>query len=301
MSIIDILEERMQDLFEGNRTVVPLPFKKLAKSCIQQMKHNAIKLDGNTFPPTLYTILVNPQDDRLMATIYLQVTHELADYLAHEAENVKLPMQEMPLVRFIADQSVHVGKFDVIAEVVPGGILESLREEERSYASSRMPGAGLDMGRGRGGSSSDGDAGQHAQYGQQQMQAAQRQQARSQHAAAAAQQYAPQAESARAGRSTGGHSSPGACELRDLKTGQTWQISKNTVLGRDAASADLVLDDTNVSRRHARLDRDQDGWTITDLGSTNGTRVNQQRVNQALLSDGDTITVGIINLGFREI
>jgi hypothetical protein len=48
-------------------------------------------------------------------------------------------------------------------------------------------------------------------------------------------------------------------------------------IGRDA-SCDLVIADMSVSRRHAILDRIQDGWLLTDLESTNGTRVNGWRI-----------------------
>ncbi len=47
-------------------------------------------------------------------------------------------------------------------------------------------------------------------------------------------------------------------------------------IGRDGG-CDLVLADLSVSRRHARLERDGDGWLLTDLRSTNGTRLNARR------------------------
>jgi pSer/pThr/pTyr-binding forkhead associated (FHA) protein len=63
------------------------------------------------------------------------------------------------------------------------------------------------------------------------------------------------------------------------------------VIGR--SGADLEVDDRGVSRRHARLSRGPDGgWTLTDLGSTNGTFVNGVRVRVARLRDGDEIRVG---------
>jgi hypothetical protein len=71
-----------------------------------------------------------------------------------------------------------------------------------------------------------------------------------------------------------------------------------TVLGR-SADADVQVDDPGVSRRHAVL-RLTPTPTITDLGSTNGTSVNGQRVSQAELADGATITVGQTTLVFRQ-
>src|SRR5512146_3234241 len=62
------------------------------------------------------------------------------------------------------------------------------------------------------------------------------------------------------------------------------------VIGR--SGADLDVDDRGVSRRHARLSRGPDGWTLMDLGSTNGTFLNGVRVRAARLRDGDEIRVG---------
>src|SRR5215212_7712943 len=52
------------------------------------------------------------------------------------------------------------------------------------------------------------------------------------------------------------------------------------VLGR-SREADVVLDDPNVSRRHAEMRREADRWSIADLGSTNGVKVNGRRVERA--------------------
>ena len=63
-------------------------------------------------------------------------------------------------------------------------------------------------------------------------------------------------------------------------------------IGR-SKSVECVLPDPNVSRRHAELRRDGNGeWTIGDLGSTNGVKVNGRRVSSTRLSPGDQVTVG---------
>ena len=60
-----------------------------------------------------------------------------------------------------------------------------------------------------------------------------------------------------------------------------------------------MLADPNVSRRHVELRRDDNGWQVVDLGSTNGIKVNGQRVNQAALRPGDRITIGVTDLSFE--
>lgn len=63
------------------------------------------------------------------------------------------------------------------------------------------------------------------------------------------------------------------------------------LVGRDPA-CDLVLDLDDVSRRHARLDAAAEGHLLTDLGSTNGTYVAEQRVESRLLRAGEQIRIG---------
>ena len=63
-------------------------------------------------------------------------------------------------------------------------------------------------------------------------------------------------------------------------------------IGRSAGN-ELVLADPEVSRRHVRVLRRADGYAVEDIGSTNGTFVNGQRVSHlTLLQDGDTIDLG---------
>jgi hypothetical protein len=63
-------------------------------------------------------------------------------------------------------------------------------------------------------------------------------------------------------------------------------------IGR-SKEAECVLSDPNVSRRHAELRRSPTGdWTIADLGSTNGVKVNDRRISSTRLSPGDRVTVG---------
>ena len=64
------------------------------------------------------------------------------------------------------------------------------------------------------------------------------------------------------------------------------------VIGR-SSRADLALADRAMSREHARIQRSGDGWVVQDLGSHNGTRLNEEIVEGAKrLRDGDTISLG---------
>ncbi|MDQ3986806.1 MAG: DUF3662 and FHA domain-containing protein [Actinomycetota bacterium] len=70
------------------------------------------------------------------------------------------------------------------------------------------------------------------------------------------------------------------------------------VIGR-LSSNGVVLSDPNVSRKHAELRRDQEGWVLVDLGSTNGTTVNGRLGREHSLKDGDRLGFGTSELIFR--
>jgi hypothetical protein len=84
-----------------------------------------------------------------------------------------------------------------------------------------------------------------------------------------------------------------------LPDGQRVPLGDAAITIGRAADAAVRLTDTSVSRRHAEVRRTGDGWTIVDLGSTNGTRVNGAPVTDRRLQDGDTITVGDASLRFE--
>jgi pSer/pThr/pTyr-binding forkhead associated (FHA) protein len=67
-------------------------------------------------------------------------------------------------------------------------------------------------------------------------------------------------------------------------------------LGR-APDNHIVVSDTYVSSYHARLDRRDGEWWLTDLGSRNGTRLNDVPITKSVpLADGDVIEVGQVEL-----
>ncbi|NUS74542.1 MAG: DUF3662 domain-containing protein [Corynebacteriales bacterium] len=71
-----------------------------------------------------------------------------------------------------------------------------------------------------------------------------------------------------------------------------------TVIGRGETSQ-VRLADVGISRQHARLDFDGSRVVLTDLGSTNGTTVNGNRVNAVALQHGDVIQLGTTTVTFR--
>lgn len=69
-------------------------------------------------------------------------------------------------------------------------------------------------------------------------------------------------------------------------------VPPETVMGRDA-SCHLTLADASVSHRHARVYHSDGEWYVEDLGSTNGTFVNDRPLTRpVVLRPGDTVTIG---------
>ena len=78
------------------------------------------------------------------------------------------------------------------------------------------------------------------------------------------------------------------------RAGTNVPVGDQVVLGRDGATADVILDrDSDVSRRHATFSPAGEGMTVQDLGSTNGTFVNGERITTAVaLTTGDQVQIG---------
>jgi hypothetical protein len=78
-------------------------------------------------------------------------------------------------------------------------------------------------------------------------------------------------------------------------------VGSRLTIGR-APDVDLQLLDPHVSRRHARIERDENGATVlVDLASTSGTRVNDTRVDRQVLQDGDLIRIAGVTLRYEEV
>ncbi|MCI9385685.1 MAG: FHA domain-containing protein [Lachnospiraceae bacterium] len=93
--------------------------------------------------------------------------------------------------------------------------------------------------------------------------------------------------------------------LQAVSDGQRYMLDKECVVfGKDASSADYVLQNDTISRAHAEIKKRNGVYYVTDLGSTNGTFVNSKRLpkNTAIeVSNGDMVKFSNVELRFMTI
>lgn len=80
---------------------------------------------------------------------------------------------------------------------------------------------------------------------------------------------------------------------------QRWQLDSDQITIGRSSDCGIVLTDPNASRNHAELSRRGEEWWIIDLGSTNGTLVNDSLVKERRLSPGDRIRIGSSEMVFE--
>ena len=113
----------------------------------------------------------------------------------------------------------------------------------------------------------------------------------------------PEAEATeRGGAVSGVDALPSGSALLVVKRGPN--AGSRFLLDRDTTSAgrhpdsDIFLDDVTVSRRHAEFRRDGAEFVVVDVGSLNGTYVNREPVDTAVLANGDEVQIGKFRLVF---
>ena len=133
MGRLSKFESKMDKAFEnaaGSMFKSPISPVQMTKRAEKEMHREKLVSAGVQHAPTLYNILVNPEDDEKLSGYYPTLAGEMETYLKGKADESDLHMDGHPLVRFIVDDKLKSGKFDVIAESVSASIVQQLREEE---------------------------------------------------------------------------------------------------------------------------------------------------------------------------
>jgi pSer/pThr/pTyr-binding forkhead associated (FHA) protein len=86
--------------------------------------------------------------------------------------------------------------------------------------------------------------------------------------------------------------------MSGLMKGKRFDIEKDEVVAGRGSTCDVRLDDSSVSSRHCAVRCDGNKYSLADLGSTNGTRVNGVTIQQTRLKPKDIIQAGNVELMF---
>jgi pSer/pThr/pTyr-binding forkhead associated (FHA) protein len=81
-------------------------------------------------------------------------------------------------------------------------------------------------------------------------------------------------------------------------SGSRFLLDADVVNAGRHPDSEIFLDDVTVSRRHAEFHRSGDTFTVSDVGSLNGTYVNRDRIDRVQLTDGDEVQIGKYSLVF---
>lgn len=85
------------------------------------------------------------------------------------------------------------------------------------------------------------------------------------------------------------------------RAGKEFRLGEVTNLGRDATQNDIAIDDTAISRQHARVKLEDGKFVLYDLASANGTIVNGGKILKHELANGDQITLGETQFTFMQV
>ena len=266
MSFLRRLESSIADLVEGTFSRV---FKsevrpvEIARKLAREMEEHKSYSLNRTYAPNEYRVFLSPEDRERFAETENALASEFSGYLLEYARRERLALMSRPIIHFETDDRLRLGEFGIQTSLVehPGEVAE------RPVARPPTPGVAPEP------------------------------------------EWAKPADSG--GRtmvhSTAERVAEGLADARGSRRRRAVLLlgAKRLVVGDEGVtlgrsrSSDVMIDDPNVSRAHAEIRAHGSSWVLTDLGSTNGTRLNGRRVTQPeVLGAGDQIEVGATTLTF---
>jgi len=89
--------------------------------------------------------------------------------------------------------------------------------------------------------------------------------------------------------------------LNSQQAGRDYRLQAETTIGRDDATCEVILTDSQLSAEHARIRREGNSYVLYDLASRNGTTLNGECVQRHILSDNDVLQLGATRLIFKVV
>ncbi len=275
MSLLRALESKIEGLVEGTfgrvfaSEVRPI---ELARKLVKEMDEHRTPSVSRVYAPHEYDLWLSPEDRDHYEGIEGEVVDELCAYLLEHARREQLVLAGRPTIRLHTDHQLSLGEFGIETHPV------RLDGEQRDG-----PRPQRDRDEGWGGEEPEQERAPYEREPEGE--------------AVGATLIQRAGTSARAVAASAPRRSEGALLL---VAGRRLVVPPGGALLGRSRECDVVLDDSGISRRHAELHPRDGGWTIEDLGSTNGLRVNGRRVHgSASLQHGDRIVMGSTEIAFE--
>jgi hypothetical protein len=273
MSLLRNLESKIEGLVEGTfgrvfrSQVRPI---ELARKLVREMDEHRTPSVSRVYAPHEYDLWLSPADRDHYEGIEGEVIDELCAYLLEHARREQLVLAARPAIRLHTDHDLALGEFGIQTHPVR---LDA-EEHDRDGRGSEQPSAQesfLPLQEPFAGEPTDQEVG--------------RTMIQRSHGRGGAVQAPP---------------AGGRAGALLLVAGRRLVVpAGGAVLGR-SRECDVVLDDSGISRRHAQIRPGGGGWSIEDIGSTNGLRLNGRRVQgRAQLQPGDRVEMGSTEIVFE--
>ena len=307
VSLLSDFEDRVGRTVEGGFARIfrsPVQPAEIAKAAGREADRRRKVGPGKVWAPTLYSVLLSPEDDEKLGGFADTLAGELETYLVGYARERSYALASRPVVRFLVDKKLKLGRFDVIGELLSPEELEAelgpeffgkddeyfdpdAEPEPRAVGKLRVPEVAPRS-------------------------VAPEIAAPADVAPVVAPQLLPHKLSqpvirpnlffdAEAEDSDDlGAPAPGIATITVRGVDHDVVLRGDRMVVGRISSCDVCLQDKNTSRQHAAFIREGLGWSVEDLGSTNGTLVNGKAIDHVRLRDDDVIVVGITELVYHE-
>ncbi len=262
MGFLRQIEKRMESLVEG---MFGRAFRRqvhpveIAKGLAKQMDEGSMISVSRTYAPNDFTVHLSQADSESIQAYQSSLRDELIQYATSHAESKNYHLMTPPRVRFTTEESLRFGEFGVTAKLTGGDGPRERGAPQDTSGQTRIFRTE--------GTSDDEDVAQGT--------------------AAISSEEAKKHGLAREIVEIvleGGEAHP-------LEGRGPWSVGRSE-------ENDIIIADPNVSRRHARLVRSENGFVVEDLGSTNGTLLDGAPIERERIESGDELTFGGINARF---
>jgi hypothetical protein len=283
MNPLRTLENMIAGLVEGSfgrlfkTEVRPM---ELARKLAREMDENTTASVSRVYAPNEYSVWLSPRDRARYEGVEHEVIDELCAYLLEHARGEDLALASRPSIAFHTDEALALGEFGIEARMAR---IEDGAEERREQPRPNTPVARpAERPRDPAWDSALGEGGAQAEQPE---------------AVGSTMIFSNSERVRKAVERTGARRRSKA--LLVLAGRRLLVPPRGATIGR-SRDCDVVLEDSGVSRRHAELRPEGGAWTIEDLGSTNGVRVNGIAVRGPHeLRSGDRVEMGSTEMLFE--